>query len=703
MAIFQRNDFKAFKSDARKHLRAAISKRFASLISLLLICGTLIIPASSSSANSVLFTVTPPTDNYLMAYLYCPSTASTCNDPRYHMVQLAQSNDGVTWTNVQGWVPQNGSVPDVIRRGNTIYVYAVSMGQGAVLWKIDVATGKVGQFKASLSDGSSFVDPSLSQLPDGRLVLFYTPGNMNGLPGQCATGQSSCTVTLNEAIESPGTDGGVFIPQPTPAISVNITSSSAPPVTDPNLFYNGSQWVVYVSRGNDIDAYTSSSITGPFSLSKSSITHNSGGVPSAIYDANSKQVWTYSQTSNSSGDLVIQRSVSSDGLSPSGFATVITKASVTYESAQNVQSPGTALNTMGLSCTTACASSGNSGSSSSTTTSTTLASTGSASAWQISNDAPLSATGVSPFVIHQSDGSDQIWVTSLGGQTVYVCKSASCDQGKAVSGWGNDFAEVTLQNGTKRAYFTFGTSDVSTPIQIMTASVGADGFSEIQPATATGLHSATGQARGAFGVPNAIVLPNGLVRIYYVNYTGTNANPSGTSSQCLGGPTALYSATSTDTSGTTFTVDAGVRVAGSIGDPQILSDQSGNWLMIAASGPTCTQQLYLLTSEDGLDWNIVSTPLTGTDVNRFDPTGYQNGDGTYTLIYATRATSNGSAGFLHEAILKKSVSTTTTTMPPTTTTTIKKVVLLTINCYKGKLLKKVTAVKPVCPAGYVKK
>jgi len=39
----------------------------------------------------------------------------------------------------------------------------------------------------------------------------------------------------------------------------------------------------------------------------------------------------------------------------------------------------------------------------------------------------------------------------------------------------------------------------------------------------------------------------------------------------------------------------------------------------------------------------------------------------------------------------------------TTTTTIKKQVATTINCYKGKLLKKVTAVKPVCPAGYVKK
>ena len=50
-----------------------------------------------------------------------------------------------------------------------------------------------------------------------------------------------------------------------------------------------------------------------------------------------------------------------------------------------------------------------------------------------------------------------------------------------------------------------------------------------------------------------------------------------------------------------------------------------------------------------------------------------------------------------------STTTTTTTLPPTTTTPIKKVVTKTITCVKGKLSKKVTAVNPVCPAGYKKK
>ena len=48
------------------------------------------------------------------------------------------------------------------------------------------------------------------------------------------------------------------------------------------------------------------------------------------------------------------------------------------------------------------------------------------------------------------------------------------------------------------------------------------------------------------------------------------------------------------------------------------------------------------------------------------------------------------------------VVTTTSTSPPTTTTTVPPV-KRTITCVKGKISKKVTAVSPVCPAGYKKK
>jgi hypothetical protein len=47
--------------------------------------------------------------------------------------------------------------------------------------------------------------------------------------------------------------------------------------------------------------------------------------------------------------------------------------------------------------------------------------------------------------------------------------------------------------------------------------------------------------------------------------------------------------------------------------------------------------------------------------------------------------------------------TTTTTVAPTTTTTVAVAKKTTIVCTKGSTVKRVTALKPKCPAGYKKK
>lgn len=60
---------------------------------------------------------------YLMAFHACDTAADNCRDPRNHRVYLAQSDDGTQWSIVPGWTPHGGSVPDVIRRGETLYIY----------------------------------------------------------------------------------------------------------------------------------------------------------------------------------------------------------------------------------------------------------------------------------------------------------------------------------------------------------------------------------------------------------------------------------------------------------------------------------------------------------------------------------------------------------------------------------------------------
>ena len=68
-----------------------------------------------------------PSKAYLMAYHTC-SSSSSCSDPANHTVQLAESNNGSTWTSVPGYntISKSGSVPDVITRGDKLYLYSTA-------------------------------------------------------------------------------------------------------------------------------------------------------------------------------------------------------------------------------------------------------------------------------------------------------------------------------------------------------------------------------------------------------------------------------------------------------------------------------------------------------------------------------------------------------------------------------------------------
>ncbi len=76
--------------------------------------------------------------------------------------------------------------------------------------------------------------------------------------------------------------------------------------------------------------------------------------------------------------------------------------------------------------------------------------------------------------------------------------------------------------------------------------------------------------------------------------------------------------------------------------------------------------------------------------------GLTNGTRYVFTIAAVNAAGTGSS-------LNSSIAGIPLAQTVVTTTTVKKPVLLTITCIKGKLTKKVTAVKPICPAGYKRK
>jgi hypothetical protein len=164
------------------------------------------------------------------------------------------------------------------------------------LSKIDVKSGEVTRTRASLTTGDGFVDPSLAQLPDGRLILFYLPGMRGGDPAQCPTGQATCEKMIKSAVEVAGSDGSSFIPDSDNRVSATVDSSGEYRVfSDPDIFFNGNEWVLYVSRGRTTEAYTSKDIQGSYG-NKINFTNGKGGVPSGILDASSSKVWSYTHT-----------------------------------------------------------------------------------------------------------------------------------------------------------------------------------------------------------------------------------------------------------------------------------------------------------------------------------------------------------------------------------------------------------------------
>ena len=131
--------------------------------------------------------------------------------------------------------------------------------------------------------------------------------------------------------------------------------------------------------------------------------------------------------------------------------------------------------------------------------------------------------------------------------------------------------------------------------------------------------------------------------------------------------------------------------------------KDGEWVKVMADGPGCgdrVQKLYMSTSNDGLTW---STPqkISGSDLSRLDPTGYEVSANVFRIYYATAPAGQGvNATYtikrgtiaIKQSSAEMSITTGTTTPKKTT-----------ITCVKGKTTKKVTGVSPKCPSGYKKK
>lgn len=275
---------------------------------------------------------------FLLAFHACDTSTVNCSSPQNHSTYLAYSDDGVSWTPLSDVTAFQGSVPDIIRRGDTLYIF----NPGTVRkYTISAKTlGSSTSVTMTKSDGSaeSFVDPSpYLDTSTNKIILFYLSSTgVTGDPAQCTT------CPMRSATEVDGSDGTQFVVDSGDRILISNG-------TDPDTFYDGSQYIMYISKGPSVLVSTSTTLKGTYSL-VSTLTNgtltNVGGIPAGQYDSATAKYWTYVHTASSPS--VIKRAIHSDfskTLSDSDFSTVVSGSTYTgLGSSYSVQSPGFAVN-----------------------------------------------------------------------------------------------------------------------------------------------------------------------------------------------------------------------------------------------------------------------------------------------------------------------------------------------------------------------
>lgn len=297
------------------------------------------------------------TERYLMAFHACDESTVDCNNPSNHQAYVAQSDDGASWSILAGWEAYPGSVPDVIRRGNTLYIYA-----GPNLTRYDLSADTLEPHKTGPNpfdpakqvriQGLSHEVYDYSATIDGqdRLVLFFhylVPEAPAGeQPGYCPPDEAPCAQHFISATEVAGSDGKVFTLDEGDRLVVTVgNGGQEQSASDQDVFFNGEEWVMYISQGQSTSAWTSDELRGSYSK-VGVISDNQGGVPAGHFDSKTGQYWTY--TFMKIGGMGVIRRAAHSRLSqpvPAGeWSEVITPQITGLSLSHNFESPGFAVN-----------------------------------------------------------------------------------------------------------------------------------------------------------------------------------------------------------------------------------------------------------------------------------------------------------------------------------------------------------------------
>jgi len=238
----------------------------------------------------------------------------------------------------------------------------------------------------------------------------------------------------------------------------------------------------------------------------------------------------------------------------------------------------------------------------------------------IENIKPIDHFGTSSHMEIVDDSTLRLFYNDFGGVVVFLCSYDFDCETQGTIRFITDLTLIETLDGERRGYFVEMNPNTMES-GIYTAIFSEDGLSFTEK---TPLGITAREDEVAWGVPDTVVMPNGLIRVYWV-YTEDNFSPE-----------KIVSATSKTTKGIEFTLDPGYRIDDGYVDFEVLKAEEGDWRAVMSYTPhylpDIPQSLFYATSKDGLDWEFSKKRITEKNFSYLDPTGVPLDNGTYLLI-----------------------------------------------------------------------
>ena len=240
----------------------------------------------------------------------------------------------------------------------------------------------------------------------------------------------------------------------------------------------------------------------------------------------------------------------------------------------------------------------------------------------IENIRSLGEDGVSPHLEKVDDKTIRLFYSSIKvkGIAVSLCDyELNCELQGALERMA-DLTIIETIDGVRRGYYV-SLNPKTNQKDIYTAIFSEDGLSYSDE---TPLGFPVDKDEKAWGVPDAVLMPNGLVRVYWV-YTEDKTSDE-----------KLISATSKTTKGIEFVMDPGYRLENGYVDFEVIKAEEGDWKALMSYTPhympEIPQSLFYATSKDGLDWDLIEERITPKGYTYFDPTGIPIDEKVYLVV-----------------------------------------------------------------------